>query len=486
MACLFIPDMPLAATLRVEPELRGSPLAIIERTSRQESATIIAGQLPGLTPAQARAVKPDLIVRTLSLEGMHSTQEALLDVASSISPHVEAILAGTVYIDLHGTAALFPSERGLMTALETRAHEVGLHTLQAGIAPTRTTAFLAASHRGGGRIVRTQEMRDFLGPLPLDLLSPPEEIADRLTRWGIHTLGELARIPSSALGARLGEAGVHLARRARGEDLAPFRPTSPPTRFEESLDPGYAVGNLEALSFQMRGVLDRLTRRLRLRGLAIRELCIELDLESGQRYERSVELGAPTLEVSVLSALVRLALEKSPPADSVERIRIIALSGSVETSQLDLFLPPLPAPAELAVTLARLEAFCGPGQVGTPGCHDSHRLDEAHLKTFVMQSSKTPSPEAPPLPRPTMALRAFRPPRTVRVWERGGLPERVQIRGGPLRILNLAGPWRLFGEWWGESRFARDYFDIELADGGIYRLYRNLQNESWFVDGIYD
>jgi hypothetical protein len=52
--------------------------------------------------------------------------------------------------------------------------------------------------------------------------------------------------------------------------------------------------------------------------------------------------------------------------------------------------------------------------------------------------------------------------------------------------VHCAGPWRLFGEWWGEAPFARDYFDVELQGGGLYRIYRNLDDESWWVDGVYD
>ena len=145
------------------------------------------------------------------------------------------------------------------------------------------------------------------------------------------------------------------------------------------------------------------------------------------------------------------------------------------------------APAELAVTVARLEALCGPGQVGAPGCNDTHRLDEAHLRDFPTHAVSAPAARAArSLPRPILALRALRPPRAVRVWESTGIPERVALSEQPLEILNRAGPWRLFGEWWGEHCFARDYFDVELSDGGIYRLYRNLADESWFVDGIYD
>jgi protein ImuB len=487
VACLFIPDLPLAAALRAEPELRGKPLGIVESYRGGRGETIIAGELRGLTAAQGRAVKPDLVVRSLTLEGIQSAQEALLDVASSVSPRVEDAAPGIAYIDLDGTAALFPTERGLMTALEARARDVALETLQIGIGPTQTTALLAARHQGGGTLVGRDEMSRFLGSLPLDLLDPPEEVLDRLTRWGVRTLGELASISKRALGTRLGEAGVHLARRARGEDLSPFRPSPPRLRFEEGIDPGYAVGNLEALAFQMRRVLDRLTRRLRVRGLAVRRLYIELGLESGKRHERGVELAAPTLEVAVLTSLVRLALEKAPPDEPVQRIRAIAAPGCVETAQLDLFLLPLPAPAELGVTVARLGALCGPEKVGAPGCNDTHRLDEAHMEAFTTDPTGVSTlQDSSVLPRPTMALRAFRPPRPVRVWEGGGLPERVALGERALRILARAGPWRLFGEWWGESCFARDYFDVELSDGGVYRMYRNLRDESWFVDGIYD
>jgi protein ImuB len=260
------------------------------------------------------------------------------------------------------------------------------------------------------------------------------------------------------------------------------------------VEPGYPVDNLEALAFLARGALERLVRRLRLRGLAARELLVELALESGSTFARPVGLGAPTTDGATLTQLVRLALEKDPPREPVERLRVIATPGSVESAQLDLFLPPLPAPAELAVTVARLEALCGPGQVGAPALDEGHRPDAARVADF----ESSPKPRAPrdsgAPPVPAMALRALRPPQPIRVWGGPGIPERVEprqkwdapgeIAGG--QVIHRAGPWRLFGEWWGEAPFARDYFDVELSDGGVYRIYRNLEDESWFLDGIYD
>jgi len=62
------------------------------------------------------------------------------------------------------------------------------------------------------------------------------------------------------------------------------------------------------------------------------------------------------------------------------------------------------------------------------------------------------------------------------------------VRGTGLggRVVAMAGPWRLAGEWWSDAAFARDYYDLELSDGGVYRCFRDLGSGGWFVDGVYD
>jgi hypothetical protein len=32
----------------------------------------------------------------------------------------------------------------------------------------------------------------------------------------------------------------------------------------------------------------------------------------------------------------------------------------------------------------------------------------------------------------------------------------------------------------------RDYWDVELSDGALYRIYRDRKTGAWFADGIYD
>ena len=71
-----------------------------------------------------------------------------------------------------------------------------------------------------------------------------------------------------------------------------------------------------------------------------------------------------------------------------------------------------------------------------------------------------------------------------------------------------SGPWRLEEGWWHgaseatasaagqaheragdraiERAIEREYWDIELAPAGLYRIYREPAVDRWFADGVYD
>ena len=57
-------------------------------------------------------------------------------------------------------------------------------------------------------------------------------------------------------------------------------------------------------------------------------------------------------------------------------------------------------------------------------------------------------------------------------------------RRGRVRV--AAGPWRLEEGWWTGEPADRDYWDVELEGGGLYRIYRDRAAGEWFADGIYD
>jgi protein ImuB len=66
------------------------------------------------------------------------------------------------------------------------------------------------------------------------------------------------------------------------------------------------------------------------------------------------------------------------------------------------------------------------------------------------------------------------------------VPSARGLTGG--QVVHRAGPWRSSGAWWtlGASAWDRDDWDLELADGGVYRVARNRLTGIWEIEGTFD
>ncbi|MDX2168054.1 MAG: DNA polymerase Y family protein [Deltaproteobacteria bacterium] len=498
LACLHVPDFPLAACCRAEPELRGAPVVVADgagpraRLVACAPAATALGIAPGLTAAQAQAIASALVVRVASADAERAAHAALADVAYSFSPRVEDGAPGTVYVDADGLTALFADERALAQAMAQRAAALGLEA-QVGLAGSKIAAELAARDGGGVAVVPPHQEWQLLAPLSIDRLSPDPTLRETLQRWGVRTLGGLAALPASGLATRLGPEAAALARRARGEDATPLVPRPLPLDFEEAAQLDWGVDALEPFLFVVRGLLDRLIARLEIRGLVCGDLRLSLGLADRGRDERTVTVAAPSNAIKPLLTLVRVHLETHPPRAAVESVRLAAIPERLRAAQLDLFRPAGPAPAQLAATLARLNALCGDAaRVGAPGLADSHRPEAHRVDRFAVERAPRADERSTPSDEPRKALRAIRPPLALEVFCRRDQPDFIRPAGvAPAlactgRVVSLAGPWRLHGEWWTAATLHRDYYDAQLSDGGVYRVYFDRQQQRWFLDGSYD
>lgn len=501
LACIHVPSFPLAAWERVDPDLRGVAAAVASGPGPRGAIVACSAEAAargvalGQSATQATSIAGRLIVRAASPEAEGAAQAALLDAAYSCSPRVEEGESGTVYCDVGGLRRLYGSEREIALAVAGRARALGLE-VAVGIAASKIAARLAAVEGSGVAVIPPGEEWRALAPLPIARLAPSPALGERLERWGIRTLGDLTALPLSAVATRLGPEGAALARRARGEDERPLAPRPLPLGFEESAALDYGIEGIEPFLFVAGGLLDRLLARLAVRGFACGDLALSLGLAGGGRTERLVSVAAPTNERKPLLALIRLHLETHPPGDAVESIRLRAVSERLRPVQLDLFRPNGPAPARLALILARLAALCGPGSVGVPAVVDSHRPDGQGVRRLGGFAVRDGPLTASPLTPNSLSLRAVRPPRPLDVFCRRERPDFVRLAdavgegaapyGCQGRVVTLAGPWRVEGEWWSEGAFERDYYDVQLSDGAVYRLFFDRARGRWFVDGMYD
>ncbi len=533
VACLLVPDLPLHAELRASPELRGQPLVITSGPGGRSEILAVSREAacrsvhPGQTLPQARAVCPEIEVRIASPLLERTAREALLDVALSLAPRAELAERGSglfasegaVYLDASGIEALHASEQAFASMLHARAERAGIHGLVT-LASSRGVARLAArhlhvslrleaasrsKHHGLTGRASTDDDRtthvlppgreiEFLSPLPIDLLDPDDRTAQALTRFGVHRIRDLLRLPRRDLAARLGPGLLELVARARGEEAEPPLPEPRMTSIEEGEDLEAPIASLEPLAFVLRGLVSRGVERLMLRALGCTQLRLAMQLEGGAKQALQVGVATPCQDERILLRLLRLAVEHDPPAAPIEGVVLHFEGVPLRREQLDLFLPRGPSPSELDHTLAELGSICGSDRVGSPGVADDHRPDAFVLKPFRTKKPRTRSAppgssrdERPAATGPRLTMRAIRPPIRAEVRIERGRPTHLRSALARGNIVTAAGPWRTTGYWWSESgHFALDHYDIQMADGTVLRLCFDWKTKRWQVDGLYD
>jgi protein ImuB len=453
-----------------------------------------------MTETEARTRCPSLVTRAFSEEHVSAAHHALLDAALCVSPRVEDAAAGLVYADIAGLTRLFGDSETIAQRLLRQARAMGLHA-SVGIAATRTAARVAARMGGRSVVIPPGQERAVLAPVDLHALDLPSRLVEVCARWGVRTLGDLARLPRDGVVARLGAEGLAAHDAASGLDTTPFHPYLPPPFWEEAQALDWEIEALDALARVLERLLARLVARLAAMHVLAGELDVHLDLVSGGRHARTVALAHPLGEVAPMLTLLMLDLEAHPPAAAISRVAVSAAAVRARPVQPRLDEPPSPSVRDLATVLARLAAVAGADAVGSPLPLDTHRPDAFALAPFApppaLEDSR-PGGDGPPLAdgegetTAPLALRRLRPPRPAHVEMapagHEARPARVQLppetRVEP--VVACAGPWRRSGTWWDADGWARDEWDAALGDGTLCRLVHDRMIEQWYLDGVYD
>jgi protein ImuB len=443
-ACIYVPNFPVAAVLRSEPELRSRPVAVLEGKPPLEKIIALnakaanLGIVPGMTKTQAELCA-EIALRSRSALQETATHAALLDCAQSFSPRVEDSACDTVLIDLAGMESLFGSLPEIARSLHRRATALGLDATVA-VASNADAAMLAARGFSGVTIIPSGQEADRLGSLPVEVLFTGEEkeseekanpLLETLHRWGVHHLRGLAELPEIALIERLGQESLRLQRLARGGTSRTLVPVEVPLLFEEAVELEHPILLLEPLAFLLNRLLEQLCARLGSRTLATQELRLKLDLDCfagrddesencgipsesdmcsmrGQppfrqaqgrhsavresetspnrrqtQFCRTLRLPLPMLDAKLFLKLLQLDLNAHPPGAPIVKIHLSAEPARPRTAQGGLFLPPSPEPEKLELTLARIAAMVGKDRVGALELLDTHHPEGFRIQRFV-------------------------------------------------------------------------------------------------------
>lgn len=358
IGCILIPRFALLAAVGGRREMLAGPVALAPEPGREQAVGEASGAAeafgirPGMPVSEALGRCPQLALRPPDPGRTASGWERILRRLESIGAAVESNRAGEAFFAVDGLSGIWGPRREDVLARAGRA--VGTPARIAG-APTRFCARAAATmarSRGRGRaapirVVAAGGEREFLAPLPVDLLdcalrdrmAPPgrdDPAAGRLVaaleRLGVRTLGDLAGLPRIAIADRFGALGLRAHDLARGLDT-PLRPRTPHEDLVQAIGlPEAACGP------QLERALDLLIERLlgdpRRQGRAIRALSVEARLAGGGSWSatavlRSASASPERLRLAVAPKLGKLAAPAT--ALALRAVDTTAAAGSQPT-----------------------------------------------------------------------------------------------------------------------------------------------------------
>jgi protein ImuB len=429
-------------------------------------------------------------------QGNYQNTDVLLLLGRRFSPEVELSGNGsTVTFSIAPLRKMLGSPHQIASEICRAGQEFKLQASLA-IAANPDSAILLARHFRGVTMVTPGEERLKLASVPLaevfeyDTVKLTPSMLDILLRWGVKTCEDLAALPERGVAERLGAAGVYLLNLARGTVTRPLRLQSEQTNYEVRTQLEHSLHLLEPLLFLLSRAAGELCHRLRSQSQAARELKLQLDLEGkdSKTYTCSLEFPVPLDDPRTILKLLQLHLERHTPGAAVQAFCLRLEPVEPRRVQGGIFLPPSPAPDKLHVTLARIAGMVGAENVGTPVLMNTHRPD-AFTTTLLPGQAKPPSgigtkESAPEMLR--LAMRLFRPALQARVQVVKLTPKNVSANGVRGQVLRYAGPWKTAGEWWADTAWSREEWDVALDDGALYRIYQESSSHEWFVHGVYD
>jgi protein ImuB len=211
---------------------------------------------------------------------------------------------------------------------------------QVGVAGRRFAALAAASVAPAGRalVVDDEETELFLAPLPLHLLPLAPDRREELSELGVKRLGELAKLPRTAVADRLGAEGAEAWRLANGEGGTRVTARKPPAEIAEALEFPEPVANELTLARALSALIDRLLAREERGGRLPRRVAVSARLIGGGSWRCAVTLREPTAEPDRLRQAIGPKLQElSAPAVEL-RLELGELTESVGT-QAELVRP---------------------------------------------------------------------------------------------------------------------------------------------------
>jgi DNA polymerase IV len=306
--------------IRDRPELAGKPVIVGGLAGRGVvlSATYEArafGVRSAMPMTRARRMCPQAVVIPPRHGVYGAVSKEVMAIFKAVTPLVEPLSLDEAFLDVSGAARLLGSAATIGQLIRRQVAEQQQITCSVGIAANKFLAKLASVHckPDGLLVIPADGALEFLHPLPVSALwGVGDRTARSLARLGLHTVGDIAHTPVTALEAELGKAAAaHLHALAWGQDGRGVESAvhEKSVGAEETFD--VDVNDPAVIRRELLRLSRRTTRALRASGYATRTVVVKLRKADFTTITRSKTLPEATSETQRIYATACALYEAS-------------------------------------------------------------------------------------------------------------------------------------------------------------------------------
>ena len=337
------------------PEWRGRPVivggspdgrGVVSAASYEARVFGVRSAMPS---ARAAALCPNAIWARPHFDRYHEISQAVFAIFRDVTPHVQPVSVDEAFLDVSPTPSRPDDPIDVARDIQSRVDELGV-SCSVGVATSKTVAKIASDFDKphGITVVRPGTEASFLAPLPAGLMSGiGEKTRAQLKTFGIHTLGDLASLDEATVVEVLGAGGLMLRARSRGEDPRSVLPNDPRKSVSGERTFSQDLREPDDIARAMNGLVERVCRRLRRKGLAGRTVTVKIRFSDFSTRSAQRTVAEPVDRDDALSTIANQLVKTLWHPGVGIRLLGVGVSGFDDVSQqLDLFGDQVAVPDE--------------------------------------------------------------------------------------------------------------------------------------------
>jgi len=346
---IHIPSFPITLERVNRPELRGRPVVIAPPRADRSiilSASIEArreGVFKGMVLGNALRFCPDLMVLPPNPALVEKGSRLLSEAASRYTPLWEPSRPGHVYMDVTGTERLWGRAKDAAWRIGRDIGECLSLSVAAGVSGNKMVSSIASRLVASRGVLDVDHGREsaFMAPLSVDFLPGIGHVRKRmlLEELNISLVREVASMDISDLKLVFGGQALVIHERAMGIDPTPVTPPSSEPVVSEAITIQGDENDDMRLLGMLYGLVERCSRRLRIRGLVPRRAGLTIRYSDQDEVTRQARLTNPCqADLDLYAELERVFFKACLRRTGVRFMRVWFRDLSSPSPQLSLFL----------------------------------------------------------------------------------------------------------------------------------------------------